>query len=173
MPLGLWLVESGELHISRVSARGKSVVLDVLEPGDLVGLAAAVSDSPYETAADTASHCRLHLLPRIDLLTFLHGDVATAAGIAVLLAAEVAAAQRWIGNTTLAKSVSSRVAAFLLDATPAGLAATTHSHLALRIGATREQVSRILAGFRQSGALSKERGCLALRDRGLLERIAS
>jgi len=172
-PLGLWMVEAGHLHISRLSHRGKTVVLDVLESGDLAGLASAVSGQPHETSAAAADACRLRLLPRADFLKLLHGDHESSACIASLLAAELAAAHRWIGNTTLARSAAARLAHYLLSCSRADLATFTHFELSLRIGVSREAVTRILRDFKASGALSPLRGSLAVRDRAILERTAS
>jgi CRP-like cAMP-binding protein len=171
--LGLWMLESGHLHVSRVSGRGKTVVLEVLESGDLVGLGAAVSGSPHETGAAAADDCRLHLLPRAEFLSLLHADAESSASIAGLLAAELAAAHRWIGNTTLARSSSARLANFLLHASAAELSSLTHLELSLRIGVSREATSRLLHDFKASGAISPVRGCLAIRNRSLLSDLGS
>ena len=171
--LGLWMLEAGHLHILRASGRGKAVVLDVLESGDLAGLGAAVRGCPHETGAETAAACRLRLLPRADFLKVLHGDAESSASIAALLAQELSAAHRWIGNTTLARSSAARLANFLLNSTKAELATITHFELALRIGVSREGVSRILQTFRARGAVSPMYGHIAVKDRELLEEIAS
>jgi CRP/FNR family transcriptional regulator len=171
--LGLWMLESGHVDISRVSGRGKEVVLEVLESGDLIGLGAAVSGYPHETGAETVDDCRLHLLPRADFLKLMRTDAESSAAVASLLATELSAAHRWIGNTALARSTAARLAKFLLNSPRSELAAITHHELAQRIGVSREAVSRILASFRTSGAISPVPGQIALRDRLILQRIAS
>lgn len=45
--------------------------------------------------------------------------------------------------------------------------------LSLRIGVSREAVSRILHRFKASGALSPLRGRLIVRDRDILDDLAS
>src|ERR1700676_3795732 len=106
MPVGLWMVEAGELYISRTSGRGKTVILDVLEPGELAGLASAVADIPYETAAETSGPCRLRLLARAELLRILRADIESSNAVVRMLAEELAITHRWIGNTSLARSGS-------------------------------------------------------------------
>jgi CRP-like cAMP-binding protein len=173
MPLGLWMLEAGELRVSRLNGRGRNVILDVLEAGDLAGLASAVGDIPYETGAQTCGACRLRLLSRGEFLRILHSDPETAAALAAILAAEVAATHRWIGNTTLARSGVARMATFLLHSTPPELARLTQTELAGRIGVSREAVSRMVGNLRNSGALIPQRGPIRIRNRDMLEQIIS
>lgn len=173
MPLGLWMLEAGALRISRISGAGKSVVIEVLEAGDLAGLAAAISDRPYETGAETAAACRLRFLPRTEFFRIACKDAQCSSEIALLLAAELAGVHRLIGNTILARSGSTRLAKFLLRASSAELTRLTHVELAGRIGVSRECVSRHVRDLKASGAISPERGCLAVRNRELLKRFAA
>jgi CRP/FNR family cyclic AMP-dependent transcriptional regulator len=173
VPIGLWMLEAGEVQIIRTSRTGKDVVLESLAPGDFAGLASVVGDVPHETSAQTRGPCRLRFLPRCELLLILERDHKSSAAVARLLAIELAAAHRWIGHTTLLRSSKSRLATFLLEATPAELARLSHSEIAGRIGISRETVSRSVIKFRASGALSAELGPLRIRDRNQLERMAS
>lgn len=172
-PLGLWMVESGRLLVSRISGQGRSVVLDMLEAGDLAGLAATVGDQPHETSAETAEPCRLRLLPRSDFLRILQTDVESSIAIARLLATELAASHRWIGDTMLLSSNSARLATLLLHSSQSDIAALTHDALANRIGVSRESVTRLVNSFRARGALAPERGPLMVRSRSILERLAA
>jgi CRP-like cAMP-binding protein len=173
MPVGLWMVESGRINISRISGRGKSVILEVLEAGDLAGLASAVGDVPYETGAQTCGTCRLRILGRADFLRILQSDGETCAAVAGMLAAEVIEAHRWIGNTTLARSSAARLARFLLNATASELTMITHLDLASRIGVSREGCTRLLRDLKQSGALCPQLGLIRVQNRQLLERLSS
>jgi CRP-like cAMP-binding protein len=173
MPLGLWLLEAGELRISRISSRGRNVVLEILEPGDLAGLASAVGDIPYETGSETCGDSRLRLLARADLMRLLQSDPESYAAVASMLAREVAAAHRWIGRTTLTRSGAARIAYFLLNATAPELARLTQTELACRIGISRETVSRIVGDLRKSGALSPQQGAIRVQNREALEQIAA
>jgi CRP-like cAMP-binding protein len=174
VPLGLWMLEAGHVHICRLSPGGKNVVLDVLESGDLAGLASAVSGSPHETGATTADQCRLRLLPRADVFKLLHDDSESSAGIASLLAAELATAHRWIGNTTLMRSAAARVGALCVAQQSSG-AGDAHSPCNCRYAlACPAKPSRIFCkASKPSGALSAQRGLIAVRDRALLKRTAS
>src|ERR1700687_2778374 len=146
-PVGLWMIESGRLLVSRISDRGRTVVLDILEAGDLAGLAAIVSDLPYEISAETAEPCRLRLLPRADFVHILETDAESSVAVAWLLASELAAAHRWSGNVMLLGSNSARLANVLLQSTRGELADLTHDDLANRIGISRECVTRLLQNF--------------------------
>ena len=172
-PVGLWMIESGRLLVSRISDRGRTVVLDILEAGDLAGLAAIVSDLPYEISAETAEPCRLRLLPRADFVHILETDAESSVAVAWLLASELAAAHRWIGNVMLLGSNSARLANVLLQSTRGELADLTHDDLANRIGISRECVTRLLQNFKSAGALVARRGPLLVRDRAILKSLAA
>ncbi len=172
-PLGLWMLESGRLLISRVSGRGRTVVLDILEAGDLVGLAATVGDRPYETSAQTAEPCRLRLLSRGEFMRILHSDAESAAAIACVLAGEIASAHRWIGNTMLLRSSSEKLANLLLSSSRDELARLTHLELADRIGISRECVTRLLQVFKSRGAVAREPGPVIVRSRSILKSLAA
>jgi CRP/FNR family cyclic AMP-dependent transcriptional regulator len=172
LPLGLWLLEAGSLLISRLAEGGRTVILEVLEPGDLVGLAATVSGLPYEVGAETAEPCRLRLLPRCEFLKILRCDEESSTAIAWLLSVELAAAHRWIGNTMLTRASSTRLARLILHAAPGELATLTHLNLAERIGVSRECVTRMVQILKSTGALSAERGPLLVLDRKVLRKMA-
>jgi len=172
-PIGLWMVESGRLCVSRVSNRGRTVVLDVLEAGDLAGLAATVAAMPYETSAETAEPCRLRLLPQADFARLIERDAGSALAVATLLAGEVAAAHRWIGDTMLLRTSRERLVNLLLSADRDELAELTHEDLANRIGISRECVTRLVQTFKAAGAIAPDRGALLVRSRAILKGLAA
>jgi CRP-like cAMP-binding protein len=172
-PLGLWMIESGELRISRGDGRGRTVMLEVLEAGDLAGLAPTVSGTAHETEARTGHACRLRLLLRTDLLRLMNADKETGAAIATLLAIELATTQRWIGNTVFGRSGAARLAKFVLLSTKPELARLSHTEVAKRVGLSRETVSRLVRDLRQAGALFQQPGPIRVRNRSLLEKITA
>lgn len=169
-PVGLWMLEAGELHISRVLGRGRSVVLAVLAPGDLAGLSSALAGEPYETSAQTCNRCSLRLLARADFLEMLHSDAESSVAVAGLLAAELLSAQRWMSNVTLSGSAAAgRLAQFLLHTPPRHLL-LTQKELGVRAGLTLEDdVSRLVRDLKTLGAISRRRGSFVIRNRKLLE----
>lgn len=57
-PRGIFIVCSGRVNLSTTSREGKILILKSAETGQVLGLSATVSDSGYETTAETATPCR-------------------------------------------------------------------------------------------------------------------
>src|SRR5215475_6178811 len=51
-PRGLFVLCTGRAKLTTTSAEGKSIILRVAEPGEVLGLTAAVSNSPYEATVE-------------------------------------------------------------------------------------------------------------------------
>ena len=55
---------------------GKTLILKIAEPGEVLGLSASVSGKPYELTAETADPCQVNFVKREDFVRFLreHSD---------------------------------------------------------------------------------------------------
>jgi CRP/FNR family transcriptional regulator, cyclic AMP receptor protein len=47
-PRGIYVLCTGKAKLSTTSAEGKSIILRIAEPGEVLGLTAIVSNQPYE-----------------------------------------------------------------------------------------------------------------------------
>jgi CRP/FNR family transcriptional regulator len=55
-----------------LSARdGKTIILRIVEPGEVLGLSATVCGHPYELTAETMEPCQVNFVKREDFLRFL------------------------------------------------------------------------------------------------------
>ena len=71
------------------------------------------------------------------------------------------------------RSIDSRLAEHLLTSAAGDSVRTTHAALAADLATARPVISRALAGFRQAGLVTQDRGCLIIRDQeGLARRAA-
>src|SRR5579864_8584132 len=52
-PHGVFIVLKGRVKVSMTSAEGKTVILSIARPGDVVGLHAVVVGEPYQSNAET------------------------------------------------------------------------------------------------------------------------
>ena len=64
----LW---AGQVKLSISSSSGKTLILRVAKPGEILGLMAAMSDSPYEVTAETLHPCQVAFIRRDDFLRFV------------------------------------------------------------------------------------------------------
>src|ERR1700756_5386823 len=52
-PRGVFVLCAGDVKLSISSSAGKTLILRIAKPGEILGLMAAMSDSPYEVTAET------------------------------------------------------------------------------------------------------------------------
>src|ERR1035437_9225018 len=75
-PRGIFVLCKGRVKLSICSTDGKTLILKIAEPGEVLGLSATVSGKPYELTAETVDPCQVNFVKREDFLRFLkeHSD---------------------------------------------------------------------------------------------------
>jgi CRP/FNR family transcriptional regulator, cyclic AMP receptor protein len=159
---------------------GRSLIVKIAEPGDILGLHAVVSGKPYELAVETLQPSQLAFVGREDFLRFLksHGDACLQA--AQQLSHECQSAYDVIRSIGLSHSVSEKMARLLLQwSVDAKLTdgairlklSLTHEEMAQLIGTSRETVTRTLSQFKKQRVLELSGSTLIIRNRAALERM--
>jgi CRP/FNR family cyclic AMP-dependent transcriptional regulator len=154
----VYVVCLGRVKLSSTSQQGKTLILKIAVPGDVLGLSAAVSGSRYEVTAEAIEPTRLKSMPRNEFLAFLqkHGQASMHATQA--LSEEYRTAFFDARRLALSTSSASRLASLLLEwgrAAARGKSemrftmALTHEDLASLIGTSRETVTRMLGRFKR------------------------
>lgn len=157
-----YIIVSGEVRISVLSANGNEMTLDVLHAGDLFGIAGLVHDLPRVSNAVAARATTVLEIPTAVLSSLMDTHPAIYRDLLEqLLRRLTRSIQEQVSTGT--QRVYGRVAAKLLvlaehDSShggdearlPAGL---SHQDLASMIGSTRATVSRILQDMRKQGIL--------------------
>src|SRR5581483_487199 len=115
MPRGIYMLCKGRVKMSTTSSDGKTLILKIAQPGEVLGLHATVSGSPYEITAETAQPCQLNFIKREDFLHFLeeHGDACLKA--AQHLSKDCQSAYQQIRSLGLSHSAPERLARLLLE----------------------------------------------------------
>ncbi len=183
-PRGVYMICRGQAKLSVVSQDGRTLILKIAGPGELLGLSACVLDKPYEATVETLSPCQINFVRREDFLRFVRED-----SEACLRAANQISRQynnacrelRWVG---LSRSADWRLASLLLgwgddhsegtvtNAAPAFKMTLTHEEIAQMIGTTRETVTRALARFKKQRLIEIRGATLVLSNQKALLRIA-
>jgi CRP/FNR family cyclic AMP-dependent transcriptional regulator len=179
-PRGVFIVCSGTVNISTASREGKVLVLKTANPGEALGLSAAISGVPYETTAETATPCQVNFVDRKHLLELIesHGEIGAHA--ARSLSREYQIAYREIRDLVLTRSSAGKLARLLLSQSPRPrleldtYVATpmTHEEMAHRIGSSRETVTRLLTNLRKKRLIRLDGASLIIQDRPALEALA-
>ncbi len=77
--LGVHLVECGEVRVLLSAGQSQKQLLEVVDPGTLLGLSETMSGSKYRITAEAVSETTVAFIPREQFLEFLreHGDFST------------------------------------------------------------------------------------------------
>jgi CRP/FNR family transcriptional regulator len=181
-PKRVFIPLSGRTKLSVNLSDGKRFIFRIAEPGEVLGLACALTGNLYETTAETISQCYVALIGRKAFLDFL-GRHPSALGSAARSVGndygQACARFRTIGGTP---SVGAKLARFLLESTASGAQTVdgeslrltlTHAEIGECIGMCRESVSRTLCDFRRRKLISLRGSTLTITDRHSLERCAA
>jgi CRP/FNR family transcriptional regulator, cyclic AMP receptor protein len=85
VPLGVFVLYSGAVELSMSSRGSRRFVLQVAEPGHILGLTATVSGKPYAVTATTIAPSQVGFLKRDEFLDFLHAHSEAAFRVAQVL----------------------------------------------------------------------------------------
>src|SRR5712692_4820218 len=168
-PRGVFILCTGRVKLSTSSADGKTLILRVSEPGEVLGLPATVTGKPYELTADVIEPTQANFISRQDFLGFLreHGEAA------------LRVAQQ-LGETY--HSAGDKLARFLLDLSAdheegkgeVRLALTlTHEEIAQMIGASRETVTRLFTDFKKKQLLQVRGSTIIIKNKAALESVVN
>ncbi|HXN22208.1 MAG TPA: Crp/Fnr family transcriptional regulator [Candidatus Dormibacteraeota bacterium] len=180
-PRGVFILCNGQVKLSTTSADGKTLILRIAEPGEVLGLSATVTGKPYELTADVVEPSQANFISRAEFLSFLreHGDAALR--VAQQLGETYQSAIAEMRNIGLSHSASEKLARFLLEL-PAGETngkdgirvklTLTHEEIAQMIGASRETVTRMFADFKKKQILEVKGSTLIIKNKAKLASIA-
>ena len=179
-PRGVYILCQGRAKLMTTNSDGRSLIVKIAQPGDILGLHAVVSGKPYELAVETLQPSQLAYIAREDFLRFLksHGDACLQA--ATQLSQECQSAYDVIRSIGLSHSVSEKMARLLLQwSTDAKVVdgairlklSLTHEEMAQLIGTSRETVTRTLSQFKKQRLLELTGSTLVIRNKAALEQL--
>lgn len=171
----------GHVKLFTTSRRGKSMILKIAWPGDLLGLSAVLSQGDYEVTAETLEPCQVKTLRHDEFLALI--DKFSEAGRHSLesMASEYQSAFRDARRLSLAGSAASRLVNVLLDLARNAVddkkelrfnMALTHEELGDLAGLSRETVTRLLGKFQREGLLRMKGASITIPDRSRFSRIS-
>jgi len=172
------VVSSGRLKLSAGSHEGKTLILRIAEPGDVLGLHASLSHTPHGMTVETMEPCTLEFVSGEDFWRFLKGHGDAALRVTEILSRECLEAYELTRAIGLSHSVSERFARFLLDRASDGRAesksgwanlAMTHEEISQVVGTSRETITRLLTEFKRKDMVELKGSRLTIRNRPALE----
>jgi CRP/FNR family transcriptional regulator, cyclic AMP receptor protein len=180
MPRGVFIVRRGRVKLSVSGSDGRTLILRIAEPGDLLGAASVVSGREYEATAETQEPSELSFIRQNDLLRLMrtHGEIAL--WVTQHLSHDYSSTCREIRDLMLSDSAGEKLARLLvgwLDNSPESKQSgqvkmgLTHEEIGQMIGTTRETVSRLLAGFKKRRLIQQHGATLVIPNRVALESL--
>ena len=171
----------GQVKLSLNSSAGRRVILGVACAGETLGLASALSESRYDTTAETVSPCMIASITGDDFRGFLKSHPSAYVDVARELCLECARACEQVRRLGLTVTASEKLVRFLLEQcavaqqTERGtrlFCALTHTEIGECIGVTRETVTRLFSDFRSRELLESRGSTLIISDRRALQAYA-
>jgi CRP/FNR family transcriptional regulator len=161
---------------------GKTLVLRIVKPGEVLGLHAIVTGKPYGLTAETMQPSQLTLVDGKEFLQFLkeHGDACVRA--AQHISRDCHDAYDVVRSIGLSNSVSGRVAKFLLESATDGRVtygavrarlSLTHEDIAELMGTIRETITRTVSQFGKKDIVESKGSTLIIHNKSALERLVA
>ena len=180
MPRGVYLLCQGRAKLMATNSDGKTFIMKIAQPGEILGLHSAVSGKAYEVTVETLQPSQLAYISREDFLRFLKQHPDACLNAAQQLSNDCQAAYDVIRSIGLSHSVSEKLARLLLQLTADGRnidgtirvkLALTHEEMAQLIGTSRETVTRTLSEFKKQRVLELKGSTLVVRNKAALEKL--
>jgi CRP/FNR family transcriptional regulator len=182
MPRGIFVLCKGSVKLSLNSPSGRTIIVKLAEPGEVLGLSASISGKPYEVTAETINPCQVNFVKRDDFLRFLKDDVEACFKVAEQLSEKYHNACKEAGSLGLSHSAGEKLARLLLDWSskngeakpePRLKLKLTHEEIAQMIGTSRETVTRLFAEMKKRQILNSKGSTLTIRNAGALRDLAT
>ncbi|MGB9233498.1 MAG: Crp/Fnr family transcriptional regulator [Terriglobales bacterium] len=181
-PRGVFLLCRGRAKVCTTSEDGGIFILEIAEPGTVLGLDAVVVAKTYDVTVETMQPCLLNFVSREDFLPFLKNHVDACFHAVRHLSRKYHDACNTVRSVGLTHSIPERLAKFLLELSAEGQVADgvvrtkvalTHEELSQLIGTSRETITRTLSEFRKQEIAELRRSTLIVHNKPALERLAA
>lgn len=175
---GVFLLCEGTVKLTINSSEGKTLILRIAKPGEVLGLTSVVSGQTYEMTAETMYPSHVAFVRRADFLRFVAQHPEVSQSIVRQLSASYKGACEQLRTVGLSESAQGRLAKLLLDwstgaeQTKSGIRVKlplTHEQIAEFIGSSRETVTRTLSEFRSKQLVTLRGTTLMIANRAALE----
>jgi len=183
MPRGIFVLCKGSVKLSINSPNGRTMIVKLAEPGEVLGFSATISGKPYEVTAETIDPCQVNFVKRDDFLRFLKDDVEACFKVAEQLSDKYHNACQEVRTLGLSHSASEKLANLLLEwsckngesakAEPRLKLRLTHEEIAQMIGTSRETVTRLFAEMKRRQIVQSKGSTLLIRNTAALREIAN
>ena len=177
--LGVYILYEGRANVITVDSEGKTLILKVARPGDVLGLNSVLAGTLQAATVETVEPCRFAFIAREDFLEFIKEHSDACLYFARRLGQDCQCASDVVRS--MVGPVSRRLARFLVSCCGSSRENKriirvqlflNHGAIAQRIGCSRETVSRVLSSFKRRGVAELAGTTLLVHDRAALESLS-
>lgn len=175
----IYFIEKGRVRLTRLSPEGKTVILALLGPGDLIG-EASWEAGEHDSYAETLEESRIYQISREAFQNFIRENTEFGLRLIQIIGGRLKQAQARIEDLVF-RQVPSRVARLLVTlaeqhgkVTPNGIRVEfplTHQEIADLVGSSRVTVTQILNRFRSSHWIDIESKRVTIHNLDALEEM--
>jgi len=175
---GVYMLCRGRVKLSAYSSDGKALILRIAEPGELLGLSAAISGRGHEVTAEVLDSCQINFVRKTDILRLLRERSDAGFNALQQLSKNYHAAYTQVCSLGLSHSVGDKLAKLFLGWSESAAESNgrihlkvtfSHEEMAEMIGTSRETVTRLLKDFKERDLISLKGSDLYINDRRRLE----
>ena len=176
---GVFVLCHGSAKLTTSSEQGKTIILRIAGPGEVLGLSSAISDRPYEVTAETLEPVEANFIARRDLMQFLKQEGEAGMNAAQELSHHYHSAYRDVRSLGLATSAQAKIARLLIDWAQEAHGRDyfhmrlTHEEISQLIGSSRETVTRVFSELKRKGLIQMKGARVVLAKRDALEALAN
>jgi len=178
----VYIILSGRVKLSVTSREGKTMILRLAEPGDVLGLSAAMNSGDYEVTAEAFEFCRVKVIRSKEFVEFLRRYPEAAMEATQCVLREYKYMLKDVCRLGLPTTVAGRLANLLLDWVDTRhqsghmdsrvMVPLTQEEIAGMTGTSRETVSRVLQQFQREKLISIKGAALTVLQPAALEAMA-
>src|SRR5580765_270447 len=139
-PRGVFVLCSGRAKLTTSSTEGKTLIVKIAEPGEVLGASATILGKAYEVSAETIEPAQLNFIKREDFLKLLNSHSDACMHTAQQLSEKYHSAQREIRSLGLSQTTSEKLAKLLLDWCDKG-GEETPKGIRLKVLLTHEEIA--------------------------------
>jgi CRP/FNR family transcriptional regulator, cyclic AMP receptor protein len=178
---GIFLVCSGKVKLSVSSRGGKTLILQIAKPGEVIGLSASMSGIPYEVTAETLHPSEIVFIRREDFMQFIHRFPEAYEAVIRQLNLQYGRACEQLRTIGLSNTVHEKLARLFLHWSSGEQQSTetnqikvplTHEQIASCLGSTRETITRTLSDFKHRHLVTLRGTTVMIPDRAALMAIS-
>jgi len=178
-PDGIYILLRGKVKLSVDLRGGRTLILGIAQPGEVLGLSAIMSGKPAEFTAETLTLAQFSFVERKEFLHLIEEHCELCVLVVEVLSHQLREAVDMIhyssGSQPAADKLASLLASWIAangEVSEQGLELKlplTQEEIGQMIGVSRETVSRLLAGLEKAGILSLDGSRLRVLKREALE----